>query len=89
MCYLQQGQHTLLQAKDILSWESTQFIHFSNIDVNRINFSLHDIYIKLSCYHISNLFMRIFETRNCTPTKDLVCSMITISDNATPMTTME
>ena len=31
--------------------------------------------------------MRMFETtRECTITKDLVCSMITISENATPMT---
>ena len=34
--------------------------------------------------------MRMFETtKECTLTKDLVCSMITISENATPMTTME
>ena len=32
----------------------------------------------------------MFETtRECTLTKDLVCSMITISDDATPMTTIE
>ena len=34
--------------------------------------------------------MRMFETtRECTLTKDLVCSMIMISENATPMTTMD
>ena len=34
--------------------------------------------------------MRLFETtRECTLTKDLVCSMITVSENAAPMTTME
>ena len=34
--------------------------------------------------------MRMFETtKECTLTKDLVCSMITISENAAPMTTME
>ena len=31
--------------------------------------------------------MGMFETiRECTLTKDLVCSMMTISENATPMT---
>ena len=34
--------------------------------------------------------MRMFETtRECTLTKDLVCSMIMIRENAPPMTTME
>ena len=34
--------------------------------------------------------MRMLETtRECTLTKDLVCSMIMISKNATPMTTMK
>ena len=34
--------------------------------------------------------MRIFETtKECTHTKDLVCSMITISENAAPMITIE
>ena len=35
-------------------------------------------------------FVRMFETaRRCTLTRDLVCSMITISENAAPMTTMK
>ena len=34
--------------------------------------------------------MRMFETtRECTLTKDLVCCMIMLSENATPMTAME
>ena len=34
--------------------------------------------------------MRMFETtRECTITKDLVCSIIMISEKATPITTME
>ena len=34
--------------------------------------------------------MRMFgTTRECTRTKDLVCSMIMISENAAPMMTME
>ena len=33
--------------------------------------------------------MRMFETRECTLTKDLICSMITNSENAAEMTTVQ
>ena len=41
------------------------------------------------CSYFKFNFVRMFEaTRRCTLTRDLVCSMIMISENATPMTTM-
>ena len=54
-----------------------------------VDFKTHDFNIKLfMCSHIRNFIRRMIETtRECTLTRrNLVCSMITISENATPKT---
>ena len=54
-----------------------------------VDFKPHDFNIKLfMCSHFRNVLRRMIETtRECTlTTRNLVCSMITISQNATPKT---
>ena len=53
-----------------------------------LDFKPHDFNIKLfMCPHFRNFLRRMIETRECSLTKrNLVCSMITISENAAPKT---
>ena len=87
MSHVQQGKHTFSKPQSFVS--CTQICSFSQH--NSPQAQPHDIDIKIFvCLHFWIFSIRMFETtRECTLTKHLVCSMFMISENATPMTTME
>ena len=79
MPHMQQGQHTFCKPQSFVSWEAHN-LFTSQHRLQQEDNPFYDINIKLLCAHIFGFSeMRMFETtRECTLTKDLVCSMIMI-----------
>ena len=87
MSHVQQGKHTFCNLQSFISCEQICSIP----QHNSLQDQPLDIDVKLfMCSHFWIFSMGMFETtKEYTLTKDLVCSMIMISENAAQKTTME